>query len=103
MRARALARAAGALAEAGQYRQAEATARTITEPSWQAEALAQLAETLAKAGDSSFASRVAASACAVGRWTTAVRPVLILEPSASAAMEHLLASKKTDATVPKRG
>ena len=94
----ALAQVAGALTEAGQYQQAEAAARAITDPDRQAYALAQVAEALARAGDTSFASRVAAAVCAVGRWTTAARPVLILDPPAFATIERLLA-EETDATV----
>ena len=86
----ALAEVAGALARAGQHQQAETLARSITNPEWQGRALAQVAEALARADDRS-ALRVTARTCAVGRWTTAARPVLILDPSAFATLARVLA------------
>ena len=70
------------LTRAGQLQQAEATARCVPDSYLQADALAQIATSLAQAGDAHSASRVAAATCAVGPWTTAVRPVLLLMPSA---------------------
>jgi hypothetical protein len=101
--ASALAQVVRALAKAGQYQRAEATARAITNPNWQAHALAQVAEALARTEDTAFASRVTAAVCVVGRWTTAARPGLTLDPSAFATMERLLASKQPDATSPNLG
>jgi hypothetical protein len=83
LQAEALAQMAGALAEAGLYQQAEAIAHTITIPDWRGTALVQVAEALTKAGDTGPAHRIAAATCAEGRWTTAAKPVLLLEPSAS--------------------
>jgi hypothetical protein len=91
--ARALAQVAGALAGAGQHEQAaavagqaETVARSITSPDWQAQALAEVAEALARAGDGRDACRLAAATCAVGRWTIAAKPVLLLDPSAFAML-----------------
>ena len=89
--AQALAQVAEALAGAGQHQQAETVARSITNPDWQAQALAQVAEALARAGNSRDACRVAAATCSVGRWTTAAKPVLLLDPSAFATLERVLA------------
>jgi hypothetical protein len=63
-------------------RPAEAIARSITDLEAQADALARIAETLARAGETRFAYRMAAATCAIGRWTTAAPPVLLLAPSA---------------------
>lgn len=79
-------------AQAGQFEQAEAIARSINDPYGQAEALTQLAETLARAKAIPFACRISATACAVGHWTTAAKPLLILAPSAFATIEPLLVS-----------
>ena len=91
---------AGALAAAGQHEQAatvagqaEAAARSITDPDRQAGALAQVAGALAGAGNTRYAYRVAAATCAVGRWTAAARSVLLLDPSAFAALERVLARR----------
>jgi tetratricopeptide (TPR) repeat protein len=86
----ALAKVAGALAQAGQHDQAEAIARSITDPDVQAHILAEVAEVMAQAGDTHRASRVAAATCATGRWTTAAKPVLLLMPSAFAALASTL-------------
>jgi predicted metal-dependent hydrolase len=77
-----LAQVAGALAGAGHHQHAEAVARTITDPNRQADALAQVANELARAGETRSAARLAAAICAVGHWTSAVGPVLQLAPSA---------------------
>ncbi|WP_255724434.1 TIR domain-containing protein [Frankia sp. Cj3] len=73
--AEALARLAGALAQAGAHDRAEQTAaaaeqtaRAITNPYRQAEALARLAEALAQAGAHDRAEQTAAAALAVGDW-----------------------------------
>jgi hypothetical protein len=73
---------------------AEAAARAITNPYRQADALARLAEALGSAGDTPFACRLAAAACAVGHWATAAKPVLILAPSAWATIQRLLQAPK---------
>jgi hypothetical protein len=78
----AIAEAAGALAWAGQHQQAEALARRITSPNYQATALAELAEALEQAGKVRSAARVTAAVCTIGKWPTAVTPVLLLVPSA---------------------
>jgi tetratricopeptide (TPR) repeat protein len=88
--AHALAQVAGALAGAGRHQQAEALARSITNPGSQAHALGLVAGALARAGEARSASRVAAATCAVGRWTTAVRPVLLLVPSAFTMLARTL-------------
>jgi hypothetical protein len=88
--AEALTRVAGALAGAGQYEQAEAVARSLTHPRRQAEALTRVAEALAETGNAHSACRVAAAACMVGQWTTSARLVLMLDPSAFAALARVL-------------
>jgi hypothetical protein len=88
--AQALARVSEALAGARQYEQAEALARRINDPDWQATALVGVAEALTRAEDTYSACRVAASICAIGRWTTSARPILQLDPSASAFLVHIL-------------
>ena len=57
-------------------------ARSITNPDRQAQTLATVAEALAGRGETRQARYVASVACAVGRWTMALVPVLSLEPSA---------------------
>ena len=47
-----------------------------------AQALSAMASALAARGDTRQARHVASVACAVGRWTMALVPVLSLEPSA---------------------
>ena len=93
----ALAEAAGALAQAGQHEhaevialQAEAAARSITDSKVQVRILAQVAGILARAGESRSASRMAALTCAVGQWTAAVVPVLLLMPSAYTTLARVL-------------
>jgi hypothetical protein len=61
---------------------AETVARSITDPDRQAQALAAVAAALAAKGNMRQARHVAPAACAVGRWTTVLRLVLSLEPSA---------------------
>jgi len=85
-----LAEVAGALARAGRHQQAEAVARTITDPDQQASALAEVAGALAQTGETRSAARVTAAVCAVGTWTTATTPVLLLEPSAFTALTRRL-------------
>ncbi len=101
MQADALARVAEVLAGAGQHEQAarvavqaEAAARSITSPDQQANALAQVAEALARVGDSRSACRLAAASCTAGRWTTAATPILLLAPSAFAALASVLDGRK---------
>ncbi|MEP7024457.1 MAG: hypothetical protein ABJB47_11800, partial [Actinomycetota bacterium] len=95
----ALARVAGALAEAGQHQQAETLARSLTDPDWQPQALARVAEALAEAGDNRSACRLAAATCVAGHWTTAAIPVLILDLCAHGADTHAPGWEKY-ATVP---
>ena len=57
-------------------------ARSITDPDRQARALATVAAALTARGDMRQARHAASVACAVGRWTMALGPVLSLEPSA---------------------
>jgi hypothetical protein len=66
--------------------QAEAIARWITSPEWQANALAEVAETLTRAAAADAAARVTAALCAIGEWPTAVPPVLLLVPSVFTAL-----------------
>jgi hypothetical protein len=98
---RALAQVAKSLASGGQYGQAEAiagqaesVARSISDPVWQAQALAQVAGALTRAGEARPASRIAAATCAVGQWTIAVGPVLLLEPSAYTALARTLEERQ---------
>jgi hypothetical protein len=95
--AEALVRVAGALAGAGQHQdaaavaeQAKATGLSITDLDRQAEALAQVAGALAEGGNTHSACQVAAAICAVGRWTTCARPVLLLDPSAYTTLARVL-------------
>ena len=67
---------------AGQHQHAATVARSITNPDRQAQTLATVAEALAARGETRQARHVASVACAVGRWTMALMPVLSLEPSA---------------------
>jgi tetratricopeptide (TPR) repeat protein len=83
-----LAALAEALANAGEHQRAmalaakaEEVARAITDSVRQGQALAAVAAALADAGDPR-SKRVAASACIVADWLTALRLVLLLEPSA---------------------
>jgi hypothetical protein len=69
---------------------AEDVARSITGPDPQAHALARVAEAFARAGEIRSASCVAAAACALGGWTIAVKPVLMLAPSASEILTRAL-------------
>jgi hypothetical protein len=88
---------ATALAQAGQHQQAakiatqaEQTARTITDPDARARALAAAAEALAQTGHNRLACRAVAEACAVLPWTSVVKPVLRLDPSAISLLRDLL-------------
>ena len=85
---------AGALAQAGQVgqaAQAETAARSIASPDRQAEALAAAARALAQAGQVGQAVHAAVLACAVGRWTMLLGPVLSLKPSAIVVVADLCA------------
>ena len=64
------------------HQRAATVARSITNPDRQAQTLATVAEALAARGETRQARHVASVACAVGRWTMALVPVLSLEPSA---------------------
>jgi hypothetical protein len=78
------------MARAGQHEQAVAIAGSISSPVWRGSALAHVAEALAQAGDAGPAARAAAVVCAVGRWTSAVGPVLLLAPSAYPSLARTL-------------
>ena len=83
----AAARAAGGQAAPGRVAPVASevcrrVARSITNPDRQAQTLATVAEALAARGETRQARHVASVACAVGRWTMALLPVLSLEPSA---------------------
>jgi hypothetical protein len=82
LHAQAQVHAAVALASAGQFQHAETVARSISIPDSQALALAHVAERLAMRGDIPAARRMAAVTCAAGRWMTAARPVLLVDPPA---------------------
>jgi tetratricopeptide (TPR) repeat protein len=99
--ATALIEVAMALAEMGQHHhpsvaaaRAETAARSITDPYWQARALSEIAEALAKAGEAGAASRVAAAACAVGPWTTAIRPGFLVAPSTYTTLVRALKERQ---------
>jgi len=73
------------------YERVAGPASTSMPPPWparsptrdrQAQTLATVAEALAARGETRQARQVASVACAVGRWTMALVPVLSLEPSA---------------------
>jgi hypothetical protein len=68
--------------QAGQHWHAATVARSITNPDRQAPTLATVAEALAARGETRQARHMASVACAVGRWTMALVPVLSPEPSA---------------------
>jgi hypothetical protein len=59
-------------------------------PDRQAEALARIAEALARTEDTYSARRMAAAACAAGRWTTSAVPVLVLDPTAFSDLARVL-------------
>jgi hypothetical protein len=86
---RALVAVAGALAKAGQHEQAETLARSITDRDLQAQALAEVAKALVARGDTRQAYRMASAACAIGQWTTVLKLVLSLEPSALRVLTDL--------------
>ena len=93
----ALAELSEALAQDGQHDQAaamagqaEQLARTFTNPYSQAQVLAEVADVFGSLGDRRMAHRVAAAACLVGRWTIAVKSVLLLDPSAFTLLGGLL-------------
>jgi hypothetical protein len=73
---------------------AEDAGCSITNPDTQANALAEVAMALARAGEASSAFRVAAPTSVAGHWTTAVRPVLLLVPTAFTALAHALAEQQ---------
>jgi hypothetical protein len=87
LQASALAKVAAAMASAGQHQRAETVARSITSPDLQANALAEVAMAMAQTDS---AARMAAATCAAGNWTTAVRPVLMLAPSAFTTLIRIL-------------
>ena len=96
----ALAQVTGALAAAGQYEEADAvaghaetTARSTNSPYGQTKVLMQIAEALARAGHIPAASRRAAAICATEPWTTAIRPVLLLKPSACTLIMTMLETR----------
>jgi hypothetical protein len=78
---------------AGLHQQAETLARAITDPDSQARALITVAATLAQAGETRRASRVTAGACVAARWTSIVRLVFLLAPSAFTTLAPTLAEQ----------
>ena len=87
---------AGTLAEAGQHEQAaamaaqaETMARSITDPGWQVDALAEVGRVLVARGDTRRAQHVASAACAVGSWTKVLGLVLSLESSAARVLTEV--------------
>lgn len=98
LQARALSDITAALAKAGRYREAETLAASITDPHWGGRALAEVAAALARAGETGPAARLAGECCATGSWTTAVRPVLLLAPSAYALLFPLLGVQQRGGT-----
>ena len=88
--ARALADVAAALAAGGRLEQAAAVARSITAPGTRAQAQATIAVALARTGRIESGKRLAADVCASGKWTIAVRPVLLLTPSAYTRVMDIL-------------
>jgi hypothetical protein len=64
------------------HRAGSPVASFITDPSGRAQALVATGWALAARGDTKQARHMASAACAVGRWTIAVRRMLSLEPSA---------------------
>ena len=80
---------AAALAQAGQHEQAETVARSITDPGWQVDALAEVGRVLVARGDTRRAHHVASAACAVGRWTKVLGLVLSLESSAARVLTEV--------------
>ena len=95
--ARALQAVAEGLTQAGRHEQAEAVARSITDPYQQAQALQAVAAALARDGRHDHleqARRLAAAACVAGSWTTALLPLMVIEPSSievivSLARDHV--------------
>jgi hypothetical protein len=78
------------------YERVGGPASTSMPPPWparsptgtrQAQTPATVAEALAARGETKQARHVASVACAVGRWTMALMPVLSLEPSAISATD----------------
>jgi hypothetical protein len=93
----ALGMVANTLAKAGQYEHAEEVARTISEPGRRAGVLASIAGALAQTGQTPSATRLAAEACAAGSWVGAVKPFLIIAPSASSQLMRMLEITDHDA------
>jgi hypothetical protein len=77
-------------------------ARSITNPDRQAQTLATVAEALAARRETRQARHVTAVACAVGRWTMALVPVLSLEPSAVRVLSTAKLFMATDKCSPAR-
>jgi hypothetical protein len=99
--AHVLAQMSKALARTGLHHEAEAIARSIPSPTGQAHALAGIAEALAETGKLREASRIAAEACTIGPWESAVRAVLAIDPDASRILaERLSPGGASDAEYP---
>jgi tetratricopeptide (TPR) repeat protein len=89
---------AGALAWTGLHEQAIDIARNIPDSYWQSMALAKAARGLARTGGNrSSAVQAAAVVCAAQRWTTSVRPVLELMPSAFEMLVRVLREQRVSA------
>jgi hypothetical protein len=100
-RADAEALAARALATAEQRAQTittagqAQTARLVPDSSGHAKALAAAAEQLAGTGNIEAASQLTAIACATGEWAIALRPALLLAPSAYVSVIGVLEARHT--------
>ncbi len=87
-----------ALAAAGEHARAEALARTVTHPSWQAEALASVAGALAHTGQHARAIRVANDAETMVRSITDPYRAEAVEALASVARALAYIGQQTQAT-----
>ena len=72
----------------------EQVARGINDPDRQAGALVGLVEALTMNQERLGARRIAAVACAVGRWSIAAKPVLMLDPSSRAPLAQWVRSAR---------
>ena len=66
-----------------------AMARSITDPGWKVDALAEVGGVLVARGDTKRAQHLASAACAVGRWIKVLGLVLSLEPSAARVLTEV--------------
>jgi len=82
--------------------QAETTARSLSEESHRARGQAEVAGTLAQAGEVRSPAQVTAALCAIERWPVAVTPVLLLVPSASTTLARMLEEQRPTGTPRRR-